>query len=116
MLIGELAKKTGLTKDTIRFYEKRGLIESQERQAGTRAYMDFSPEMLDRVAMITQGKSLGFTLSEMKHLIDTWGNMEMPIAEKLKIIDSKLEQIGEKMHRLEEVKLYLTEKRNRITG
>lgn len=115
MLIGELAKKTGLTKDTIRFYEKRGLIESQERQAGTRAYMDFSPEMLDRVAMITQGKSLGFTLSEMKHLIDTWGNMEMPIAEKLKIIDSKLEQIGEKMRRLEEVKLYLTAKRNRIT-
>lgn len=116
MLIGELAKKTGLTKDTIRFYEKRGLIESQKRQAGTRAYMDFSPEMLDRVALITQGKSLGFTLSEMKHLIDTWGNMEMPITEKLKIIDGKLEQIGQKMRHLEEVKLYLTAKRNRITG
>lgn len=115
MLIGELAKKTGLTKDTIRFYEKRGLIESQERQAGTRAYMDFSPEMLDRVAMIAQGKSLGFTLSEMKQLIDSWGNMEMPMAEKLKVIDSKLEQIGEKMRHLEEVKRYLTAKRSRIT-
>ncbi len=114
MLIGELAKKTGLTKDTIRFYEKRGLIESQERQAGMRTYMDFSPEMLDRVAMIAQGKSLGFTLSEMKHLMDTWGNMEMPIAEKLKIIDSKLYEITDKMQQLEQIKNYLTTKRNRV--
>lgn len=114
MLIGELAKKTGLTKDTIRFYEKRGLIESQERQAGMRTYMDFSPEMLDRVAMIAQGKSLGFTLSEMKHLMDTWGNTEMPIAEKLKIIDSKLHEITDKMQQLEQIKNYLTNKRNRV--
>ncbi|PZO35578.1 MAG: heavy metal-responsive transcriptional regulator [Pseudanabaena frigida] len=114
MLIGELAKKTGLTKDTIRFYEKRGLIESQERQAGMRTYMDFSPEMLDRVAMIVQGKSLGFTLSEMKHLMDTWGNMEMPIAEKLKIIDSKLDEITDKMKQLEQIKNYLTTKRNKV--
>lgn len=115
MLISELAKKTGLTKDTIRFYEKKGLIEAQERQAGMRTYMEFSPEMLDRVAMITQGKSLGFTLSEMKRLIDTWGNTEMPIAEKLKVIDRKLEEIGEKMQQLAQIKLYLTAKRNRIT-
>lgn len=114
MLIGELAKKTGLTKDTIRFYEKRGLIESQERQAGMRTYMDFSPEMLDRVAIIAQGKSLGFTLSEMKHLMDTWGNTEMPIAEKLKIIDSKLHEITDKMQQLEQIKNYLTNKRNRV--
>ncbi len=114
MLIGELAKKTGLTKDTIRFYEKRGLIESQERQAGMRTYMEFSPEMLDRVAMIAQGKSLGFTLGEMKHLMDTWGNMEMPIAEKLKIIDSKLNEITDKMQQLEQIKIYLTTKRARV--
>jgi MerR family transcriptional regulator, copper efflux regulator len=115
MLIGELAKKTGLTKDTIRFYEKKGLIESQERQAGMRTYMEFSPEMLERVVIITQGKSLGFTLNEIKHLIDTWGKTEIPIAEKLKVIDRKLEEIGEKMSQLEEIKLYLIAKRNRIT-
>jgi MerR family transcriptional regulator, copper efflux regulator len=114
MLIGELAKKTGLTKDTIRFYEKRGLIEAQERQAGMRTYMDFSPEMVDRVAMIAQGKSLGFTLSEMKHLMNTWGNTEMPILEKLKIIDSKLHEITDKIQQLEQIKNYLTNKRNRV--
>jgi MerR family transcriptional regulator, copper efflux regulator len=115
MLIGELAKKTGLSKDTIRFYQKMGLIEAKERQAGTRAYMEFSPEMLERIVIISQGKSLGFTLNEIKHLIETWGNVSMPIAEKLKVIDRKLDEITEKMRQLEEIKLYLTTKRNRVT-
>jgi MerR family transcriptional regulator, copper efflux regulator len=115
MLIGELAQKTGLSKDTIRFYEKRGLIEAKARQAGTRTYMEFSPEMLERVVLITQGKSLGFTLNEIRHLIETWGNLVMPIAEKLKVIDGKLDEIAEKMRQLEEIKSYLTAKRSRIT-
>jgi MerR family transcriptional regulator, copper efflux regulator len=115
MLIGELAQRTGLSKDTIRFYEKLGLIEAKARQAGTRTYMEFDPEMLERVLIITQGKSLGFTLNEIKHLIDTWGSGSVTIAEKLKVIDRKLEEISEKMRQLEEIKLYLTAKRNRIT-
>lgn len=115
MLIGELAQKTGLSKDTVRFYEKMGLIEATARQAGTRTYLEFSPEMLARVVIITQGKSLGFRLNEIKHLIDTWENRSVPIAGKLKVIDRKLEEIGEKMRQLEEIKLYLSAKRNRIT-
>jgi MerR family transcriptional regulator, copper efflux regulator len=114
MLIGELAKKSGLSKDTIRFYKEIGLIEAQARQAGMRTYMEFSPEMLARLTAISQGKSLGFTLNEMKHLLETWELTEMLIAEKLKIIDLKLEEIGEKMRQLEEIKLYLTAKRDRI--
>ncbi len=115
MLIGKLAQQTGLSKDTIRFYEKMGLIEAKARQAGTRTYMEFSPEMLERVVIITQGKALGFTLNEIKHLIDTWGNGAVPIAEKLNVIDRKLEEIDEKMRQLEEIKLYLTVKRGRVT-
>jgi len=107
MLIGELSKKTGLSKDTIRFYEKLGLIEANARQAGTRTYMEFSPDMLERLVLITQGKALGFTLNEMKHLIETWGTIAMPIAEKLNIIDRKLDEITAKMEQLEEIKQYL---------
>lgn len=115
MLIGELSKKTGLSKDTIRFYEKMGLIEAKARQAGTRTYMEFSSEMLERVVIITQGKSLGFTLNEIKHLIETWGSISMPLSEKLKVIDRKLDEITEKMRQLEEIKTYLIAKRNIIT-
>jgi MerR family Zn(II)-responsive transcriptional regulator of zntA len=115
MLIGELSKKTGLSKDTIRFYEKMGLIEAKARQAGTRTYMEFSSEMLERVVIITQGKSLGFTLNEIKLLIETWGSVSISLSEKLKVIDRKLDEITEKMRQLEEIKTYLIAKRNRIT-
>jgi MerR family transcriptional regulator, copper efflux regulator len=110
MLIGELARKSGLSKDTIRFYKEIGLIEARSREAGTRKYMEFSPEILERLVMITQGKSLGFTLNEIKDVLETWGIVEMPIAEKLRIIDRKLEEIAEKMQQLEEIQLFLTVK------
>jgi MerR family transcriptional regulator, copper efflux regulator len=114
MLIGELSKQTGLTKDTIRFYEKLGLIRADERQAGTRIYKEYSPETVELLKMILQGKSLGFTLNEMLELIKTWGNEEMPATEKLKIIDRKLEEIALKLQQLEEIKTSLVAKRDRI--
>lgn len=112
MLIGELAQTTGLSKDTLRFYQKLGLIDAQARQAGSRIYMEFGPAMVERIALITKGKTLGFTLSEIKHLIDTWGSQTMPSAEKLAVIDRKLDEIAEKMRQLEEIKTYLGTKRN----
>ncbi|MUG96886.1 MerR family DNA-binding protein [Scytonema sp. UIC 10036] len=116
MLIGELAKTTGLSKDTIRFYEKMGLIDADERQAGTRTYKEFSPLMVERLMMITQGKSLGFTLNEIKYLIQAWGNDIMSDDEKIRVIDRKLEEISEKIQQLEQIKIYLTVKRNGIIG
>ena len=44
MLIGELAEVSGLSKDTIRFYEKIGLIQAGDRIAGTRRYKEFSEQ------------------------------------------------------------------------
>lgn len=114
MLIGELAKKAGLSKDTIRFYQKMGLITAQQRSVGSRTYMDFHPQMLERLNMISLGKSLGFTLNEIKHLMDTWPSDSMSITDKLQIIDRKLEQTSEKMRQLQQIQSYLSAKRNKI--
>ncbi|MBD2258036.1 MerR family transcriptional regulator [Pseudanabaena sp. FACHB-2040] len=114
MLIGELVKKTGLPKDTIRFYEKIGLIAAQERQAGTRSYKDYGDEAVEHLAMITQGKKLGFTLKEIKQLMDTWNTAAMPEAEQIRVIEHKLEEIAEKMQHLNVMKTYLTEKLSKL--
>jgi MerR family Zn(II)-responsive transcriptional regulator of zntA len=114
MLIGELSKKTGLSKDTIRFYEKMGLITASERQAGTRAYKEFSAEMVERLLMIHQGKGLGFTLGEIKHLLDEWGEKTIPKQEQVQIIERKLQEISEKMRNLENIKTYLSSKLRRL--
>ncbi|MEL6903398.1 MAG: MerR family transcriptional regulator, partial [Cyanobacteria bacterium J06606_4] len=72
MLIGELAKQSNLSKDTIRFYEKIGLLSAGERRAGSRVYKEFPPHTLMRLQLIRQAKKLGFTLSEIKGAIDSW--------------------------------------------
>ncbi len=110
MLISELAKQTGLSKDTIRFYEKIGLITAQERQAGTRLYKEFSQETAERLLLISQAKRLGFTLSEIKQLIDEWGDGTMSKYDQIQVIERKLKEIAQKMQQLDEIKRYLTAK------
>ncbi|OCQ99608.1 hypothetical protein BCD64_10165 [Nostoc sp. MBR 210] len=114
MLIGELSKKTGLSKDTIRFYEKIGLIAANERQAGSRIYKEFSVETIEHLRLINQGKALGFTLNEIKQLIDEWGSNELPKTKQILIIECKLQEITEKMHQLAEIKTYLAAKLTRL--
>ena len=65
MLISELAKATGTTKDTIRHYDQLGLLLSTERQAGSRRYKDFSRDNLERIELIRLAKYIGFTLNEI---------------------------------------------------
>jgi MerR family transcriptional regulator, copper efflux regulator len=114
MLIGELSKKTGLSKDTIRFYEKLGLISALDRQAGTRVYKEYSAETVNRLLMINQGKGLGFTLNEIKQLLDEWGGEIIPKSEQIKIVERKLEQISEKMQQLSAIKSYLATKLSKL--
>ena len=114
MPIGELSKKTGLSKDTIRFYAKIGLITPDTRQAGTRIYKEYPPETIDRLMNICHGKGLGFKLSEIKDLLDAWQNGEISIAEQIEVIDRKVKEIAEKKRQLEAIEIYLINKRSNL--
>ncbi|MEB3336132.1 MAG: MerR family transcriptional regulator [Leptolyngbyaceae bacterium] len=115
MLIGELAQKTGLTRDTIRFYEKMGLISASDRPAGTRVYKEFSENMMERLLLIHQAKTLGFTLNEIKQLLQAWGDhSKIPKSEQVRIVERKIEEISQKRHQLAEIESYLTVKLNRL--
>ena len=114
MLIGELSKKTGVSKDTIRFYEKLGLIAASDRQAGTRLYKEYSPEIVERLSMINQGKALGFTLSEIKLLLNEWGGGAMSKQDQIRIVECKIEEISEKTRQLDVIKTYLVNKLSKL--
>jgi MerR family transcriptional regulator, copper efflux regulator len=114
MLIGELAKQTGLSKDTIRFYEKLGLIVATEREAGSRLYKEFDEDTIQRLFIIKQGQGLGFTLNEMKGLADVWGSSSIPKRQQLKLIEGKLEQISEKLRELSYIQKFLETKLNKL--
>jgi DNA-binding transcriptional MerR regulator len=66
--IGELASRAALTIDAIRFYEKRGLLPKAQRSAGR--FRIYSPADLDRVRFIQQMQALGFSLREIRELVD----------------------------------------------
>ncbi|MEL6470441.1 MAG: MerR family DNA-binding protein [Cyanobacteria bacterium J06623_4] len=114
MLIGELSKQTGLSKDTIRFYEKNGLIRSGDRKAGSRLYREYSAEVVERLAMIRQGKALGFTLNEIRELTTAWESGAMPRHEQVRVIQDKLTEVRQKMTRLREMEAYLAEKLSKL--
>jgi MerR family copper efflux transcriptional regulator len=64
MRIGDLAGQTGLTTQTLRYYERRGIIAPTSRTAS--GYREYSPQAVTTVRMVKWLKSLGFTLREIR--------------------------------------------------
>lgn len=69
--IGELANKSGVSIDTVRYYEKRRLISSHARTAG--GYRLFNPNTAEQIKFIRQARELGFSLDEIGVLLKTGG-------------------------------------------
>ncbi|MCC5950980.1 MAG: MerR family transcriptional regulator [Acidimicrobiia bacterium] len=67
--IGEAAELTGLSLRTIRHYEEVGLVSPSTRSAG--GFRLYSDAEVDRLRLVKQMKPLGFTLEEMRELLDT---------------------------------------------
>ncbi len=68
MRIGELAKQAGLSRDTIRFYEREGLIASCAGDSQTNNYREYSPESLERLRFIVEAREAGLSISDLKQL------------------------------------------------
>ncbi|MDE3013516.1 MAG: MerR family transcriptional regulator [Gemmatimonadota bacterium] len=66
--IGALAEAVGVGRETIRFYERRGLIPDPPRS--TAGYREYSYETVQRVRFIKRAQELGFTLAEISELLE----------------------------------------------
>ena len=100
MLIGEVVKNCGLTKDGIRYYESMGLIHSEPLVAGTRIYRDYKDDTLIRLALIEHGKSLGFSLKEGKPILDAILNGTFTAEEQIKVGEKKISELQGKIEEL----------------
>lgn len=102
MLIGELAKQSGFSRDTIRFYEKQGLIEVGKKERRFSNYKEYSTETLKRLLVIKRMKGFGFTLNETSEFLNlieenaaSCNNVSQKISEKAALIDKKIEELME---------------------
>lgn len=105
MLIHELSKLTGISTHTIRFYEKSGLIKGRRDESITsNNYFHYDEEAVEKLELIRDAKSIGFTINEIGQLMEAWYNNTMTIPEKIAVLDEKLLCIEQKIKQLREMK------------
>lgn len=105
MLINELAKKTGLSTHTIRFYEKSGLIEGKQNESiKSNNYFHYDEVSVEKLEFISDAKSVGFTIKEIGQMIDAWYNQKYTKEQKLEILDDKLISLEQKLKEIKEMK------------
>ncbi len=110
MLIGELSKRAGVTAHTIRFYEKSGLIRGKrDERVKSNKYKHYDEETVEKLMLIRDAKSVGFTLAEIGQLIDAWYSRRMPVAHKLTVLNEKLVSLDERIRQLKAMKKMISQ-------
>ena len=96
MLIGELSKRSGFSRDTIRYYEKLGILATGIEKRADSSYKNYTLAILERLHHIRHLKACGFTLLEIKGLLTHDGgdqaceNLPAQLAAKIREIDEKM--------------------------
>ncbi|HEY9178592.1 MAG TPA: MerR family transcriptional regulator, partial [Flavipsychrobacter sp.] len=108
MLIGQLSKRSGFSRDTIRYYEKIGLIvlPKQPRQ-NSNNYKDYPEEVLLVLKTIRKYKELGFTLEEIRELLVLQSINVLDITKLIQIVERKITGMDAAIEKLHEYKLKL---------
>jgi MerR family mercuric resistance operon transcriptional regulator len=88
MLIGELAEAVGLPTQTIRFYERRGLLPDPGR--GSNGYRVYDHSTLTRLDFIRSAQAAGLTLAEIGSVLDLREDGTVPCAHVAGLVESKL--------------------------
>jgi DNA-binding transcriptional MerR regulator len=91
MKIGELAKATGLTAKTIRYYQLQGLIEEPERAES--GYRYFDAEAVEHLEFIKKAKRLGLSLEEVRDILALHKQKQAPCVHVLALMNQKLEHV-----------------------
>lgn len=98
MQIGELAKRGGVSVQTVRFYERKGLLpEPPRRESG---YRNYSEEDLERVRFILQAKSLGFSLEEIRDILRMRERGKCPCVDVIAMAECHLREIEDRLDHL----------------
>ena len=110
MLISELAERTGLPVHTIRFYEKEYLIDERFFVRSENRYRHYTEAAVERIEMIKHGQAAGYTLSEVRDLLQAWDAGELTTETQIEHLEEKLYELTHKISELEKIKHYLSNK------
>ncbi len=110
MFINELSKRTGVAIPTLRYYENFGLFKGvSDETVTTNNYKDYDESIVEKIEMIKGAKEGGFTLSEIKKLLDSWYNKSLSLEKKIEVVNNKINEIDSKIRQLKDVRKLLTD-------
>jgi MerR family copper efflux transcriptional regulator len=100
MTIGSLAKRAGVNIDTIRYYERNGLLPEPARRLS--GYREYGPTDVARLRFIMRAKDLGFTLAEINELLSLSADRDVSGVKRR--AEAHLEQVEQKIKELQRVR------------
>ena len=100
MRIGELCKRAGVSRDTVRYYERMGLLDKATQPHATNSYKRYSELSLQRIRLTLHAKALGFTLAEIGDVVHVWDSPTFGVAQKVACLQAKLAELDAKSHAL----------------
>jgi DNA-binding transcriptional MerR regulator len=102
---GELARLTGVSADTIRHYERLGILPRSERTGG--GYRIYDPRAVQRVQLTQRALQLGFSLNELSEILRTRDSGGVPCHRVLNLTEEKLRCLGQQIQELRRTQTYM---------
>ena len=98
MKIGQVAADAGITVDTVRFYERRGVLPAPTRRSS--GYREYTPSTVERIRMARALQTLGFTLDEVIEALGAHDSGTATCASELWRLEAVLDRIDTKIAEL----------------
>ena len=106
MTIGQVARMAGVGVETIRFYEREGLVSEPARLES--GYRQYNPDVVRRIRFIRHAKDLGFTLREIRDLLKLRVNPDCNCDDVLQITQRKLADVERRINDLQRIQAVLS--------
>jgi MerR family copper efflux transcriptional regulator len=114
MNISIVAERSGVSAKTIRYYESIGLIPSADRR--TNGYRAYDTEDVHTLQFIRRARSLGFSVDEIRNLLDLWQD-EKPASARVKALATQhLRELDQKIEELQSMRQTLADLVDRCRG
>ncbi len=114
LTIGQLARRADVGVETVRFYEREGLLEVPARRPS--GYRQYDEGVVDRLRFIRRAKQLGFTLNEIKELLSLRIDPATTCADVKSRAEAKLDDIASKIRSLQRMKRALVKLTKACSG
>jgi DNA-binding transcriptional MerR regulator len=103
--VGELAKASGVSADTLRHYERKGVLPFIRRSSN--GYREYPPQALDRILLVRRALAVGFTLDELASILKVRDRGGAPCREVRAMAVSKLSELETQLRELLALRDYL---------